>query len=254
MSLPANDASSYGLTHDSPSSPMVNSFMPHSRARRASLSAMSSTSSTSSYSSSGSSPKTKPSGGTTRHARKASKEKRVTFATTTSNGSANGNITPKGTFWATFIDRWEVPRKTLHSSIGKRQRASCSFPVTNINTFFSGFVTLSLYSAAQGAEGSGKPIVKALLTAFAAIAPLDVIRLKYPAFERAYEYAVGFLMRESEKVIYLLIHVIHSLSTKNSLSDLQNASNGVIWYLIGCSFVLYAYPLDVAVVAILMFV
>ena len=34
----------------------------------------------------------------------------------------------------------------------------------------------------------------------------------------------------------------------------QNKTNGVIWYIIGANFALIVYPLDIAVVAILMYV
>ncbi|KAI9513492.1 hypothetical protein F5148DRAFT_1156095 [Russula earlei] len=61
------------------------------------------------------------------------------------------------------------------------------------------------------------------------IVPADILRLNYPPFERTYERAFGFLMRESEK----------------------KHSNGVIWYIIGVIFVLSLYPVDVAVISIM---
>ncbi|KAF7792227.1 hypothetical protein EIP86_003261 [Pleurotus ostreatoroseus] len=61
------------------------------------------------------------------------------------------------------------------------------------------------------------------------IAPADVLRLNHSGFERFYEKCLGFLMRESEK----------------------KSTNGVIWYIIGVIWVLGLYPLDVAVVSIL---
>ena len=57
----------------------------------------------------------------------------------------------------------------------------------------------------------------------------DLIRFNWPAFARAYEQVVGFLMRESER---------HKI-------------NGVVWYLVGVLFVLILFPLDIAVVSIL---
>ncbi|KAI0311654.1 hypothetical protein OF83DRAFT_1177364 [Amylostereum chailletii] len=100
---------------------------------------------------------------------------------------------------------WEIPRKTLHSSIG--------------------FLTLYLYAS----RGSPEQVVLVLAGALCIIVPADVLRLNWPAFERLYERAVGFLMRESEK----------------------NHSNGVIWYIIGVLWVLTLYPLDIAIMSIM---
>lgn len=81
-------------------------------------------------------------------------------------------------------------------------------------------------------KGSPQTVIRYLSGALAFIAPCDVLRLNWPTFERAYERCVGFLMRESEK----------------------KSTNGVIWYLIGVIFVLGLYPLDVALISIMMFV
>ncbi|KAI0342554.1 hypothetical protein BDW22DRAFT_1331066 [Trametopsis cervina] len=88
---------------------------------------------------------------------------------------------------------WEIPRKTLHSSIG--------------------FLTLYLYFS----HGSPRPVVVALSAALAVIAPTDILRLNSPAFARVYERYLGFLMRESEKkttngVIWYIIGVIWVLT------------------------------------------
>ncbi|KAK2460708.1 hypothetical protein APHAL10511_007178 [Amanita phalloides] len=116
---------------------------------------------------------------------------------------------PNGTARSTIaIPRkvdWEIPRKLLHSSIG--------------------FITLYLYLSGRDARN----IILVLWSALAIIVPADIIRLRYPAFERLYERVLGFLMRESEK----------------------KSSNGVIWYILGANFVLSFYPRDVATVAIL---
>lgn len=117
----------------------------------------------------------------------------------------NGHVkTPNGAAAQKKID-WEIPRKLLHSSIG--------------------FFTLYLYAF----DGSIRNTVLILWSALAIIVPADLIRLRYPGFERLYERAVGFLMRESEK----------------------KSTNGVIWYILGVNTVLTFYPPDVAVVAIL---
>jgi len=106
------------------------------------------------------------------------------------------NITP--------VD-WEIPRKTLHSSIG--------------------FLTVYLYVS----HGSSRMVVVVLSMALAIIIPTDLLRLNHSGFEQFYERCLGFMMRESEK----------------------KSSNGVIWYMLGAIFVLYFYPLDIAVVSIL---
>lgn len=87
-----------------------------------------------------------------------------------------------------------------------------------------GFLTLYLYHA----EHDPHVVVYALGATLLVILPLDILRLRSSRFERLYERVVGFLMRESEK----------------------QATNGVIWYLIGAIFVLTVYPLDIAVVSI----
>lgn len=59
-------------------------------------------------------------------------------------------------------------------------------------------------------QGSAEPVVKTLLPALVIIVPADFLRLKWPgpgsAFARLYEKLLGFLMRESEKVI---LHELH---------------------------------------------
>jgi len=89
-----------------------------------------------------------------------------------------------------------------------------------------GFLTLYLYYS----HGSLRIVVVVIATALVTvIAPADIIRLHSPWFERYYEKVVGFLMRESER----------------------HSTNGVIWYIIGVLFALICYPLDIAVVSIL---
>ncbi|KAI9438265.1 hypothetical protein H4582DRAFT_2111682 [Lactarius indigo] len=77
-----------------------------------------------------------------------------------------------------------------------------------------------------------KRVVVLLSSAMLIIVPADILRLNYPPFARTYEKVLGFLMRESEK----------------------KHTNGVIWYIVGVVFVLALYPLDVAVLSILMWV
>ena len=97
-------------------------------------------------------------------------------------------------------------------------------------------------------QGSARTVVYVLWSALAIIAPADFLRLRYPAFERLYERCLGFLMRESEKVFRF-----HSLWSEFSVF-FKHTTNGVTWYILGVNFALMSYPLDVATVAILMFV
>lgn len=88
---------------------------------------------------------------------------------------------------------WEIPRKTLHSSIG--------------------VITLAAYLL----DFTIPPIVGVLSILLASIAALDFVRLRNPEFERLYEKSVGFLMRESEKekvngTVWYLIGVIFVLT------------------------------------------
>ncbi|KAH9921934.1 uncharacterized protein BXZ73DRAFT_51542 [Epithele typhae] len=88
---------------------------------------------------------------------------------------------------------WEIPRKTLHSSIG--------------------FFTWYLYAA----QGNPRVVIYALSLALCLIVPLDVLRLNSSRFEKLYERVVGFLMRESEKkstngVIWYITGVLFVLS------------------------------------------
>ncbi|GAA5887045.1 hypothetical protein JCM16303_007115 [Sporobolomyces ruberrimus] len=106
--------------------------------------------------------------------------------------------------------RWrsglEIPRKMLHSSI--------SILVT--------FLWLS------------HPSVPKLLAIFATVLVIivtaDVLRFNNQAFERTYENALGFFMRESER---------HQV-------------NGTIYYLVGVLICLTFYPRDIAVLSIIM--
>jgi diacylglycerol kinase (CTP) len=113
-------------------------------------------------------------------------------------------------------------------------------------------VTLYLYAS----HGSPERVVVVLSSAMLIIVPADILRLNYPPFERTYERMVGFLMRESEKVHTPMTHTT-PFCTVSQRSDpftlpLQNHTNGVIWYIVGVVFVLALYPLDVAVLSIMM--
>ncbi|KAI6041572.1 hypothetical protein EDC04DRAFT_2668910 [Pisolithus marmoratus] len=122
------------------------------------------------------------------------------------NGSASNNSRNKKQLEKkdNKID-FEIPRKALHSSIG--------------------FLTLYLWTS----DGSRDHVVMALSSALAVLVPVDILRLRYPSFERAFEKCVGIFMRDSEK----------------------QKSNGVIWYMLGVNTVLVTLPLDIAVVSVL---
>ena len=96
---------------------------------------------------------------------------------------------------------WEIPRKTLHTSIGSSifLRSRRTFDCGGRNADFdllSGFLTLYLYSR----DAEPRDIVLLLSMALGIIVPADILRLRSQRFERFYEGCLGFLMRESEKV------------------------------------------------------
>ncbi|KAB2572039.1 Phosphatidate cytidylyltransferase [Lasiodiplodia theobromae] len=108
--------------------------------------------------------------------------------------------------WRSFIHRHEIPRKILHTSIG--------------------FLTLGLYASyAQPTQ-----IHPVLLSLFIPIFTTDIIRHRYPAFNRFYIRCLGALMRESE----------------------VDGWNGVIWYLLGAWAALRFFPKDIGVMAVML--
>ncbi|KAG1855636.1 hypothetical protein DFJ58DRAFT_716199 [Suillus subalutaceus] len=119
---------------------------------------------------------------------------------------------------------WEIPRKALHSSIGMYILDSPEGCWSDERSL-AGFFTIYLYTS----KGNPQTVVIALSSALAVLVPIDILRLKYPLFERAFEKCVGIFMRDSEK----------------------KSSNGVIWYILGVNTALIALPLDIAVVSIL---
>ncbi|KAI9746037.1 MAG: hypothetical protein M1818_000718 [Claussenomyces sp. TS43310] len=108
--------------------------------------------------------------------------------------------------WRVFIHRHEVPRKALHVSIG----------------FFT------LWAYISGLQTSS--ITPWLLGAFIPIASVDLLRFKWPAFNRFYVRVLGALMRETE----------------------YDGWNGVIWYLLGVWISLGFLPKDIGVVSVLL--
>lgn len=109
--------------------------------------------------------------------------------------------------WRAFVHKHEIPRKLLHVSIG--------------------FVTLWLYHL--GVQQSD--IHPILLTLLIPIATTDVIRFRWPAFNRFYIRCLGAFMRESEA---------------------HDRYNGVIMYLAGLWVTMRFCSKDVAVVSVLL--
>ncbi|CAR28813.1 hypothetical protein ZYGR_0U01720 [Zygosaccharomyces rouxii] len=107
-------------------------------------------------------------------------------------------------WFGNFIAKNEVPRKSFHSSIG--------------------FITLYLYT--QNVDYT--KIKWPLIYAFIIIGALDLLRLRWPLFNKAYCRTVGALMREKE---------IHGY-------------NGVLWYLLGLIFSFTFFSKDVAVISL----
>ncbi|KAJ7279382.1 hypothetical protein C8J57DRAFT_1029940, partial [Mycena rebaudengoi] len=116
---------------------------------------------------------------------------------------------------------WEIPRKVFHSLIG--------------------FITLGLYLTPSI---SPRPVTLVLWSALAMTAPTDFVRLRYPTVERVYERALGFLVRESERM-----RVLH-YCTSYPLVPARHQRH--LWYILGVNFALTLYPIDVATVAVLM--
>lgn len=109
--------------------------------------------------------------------------------------------------WKTFIHKHEVPRKVLHVSIG--------------------FVTLTLYW--EGLQPT--QIHPVLLAMLIPIFSFDVIRFRWPAFNRLYIKVLGGFMRESEA---------------------HDRYNGVISYLAGLWVTMRFCRKDVAIMSVLL--
>jgi diacylglycerol kinase (CTP) len=105
-----------------------------------------------------------------------------------------------------LIHKHEIPRKALHVSIG--------------------FMTLRFYT--HGIQTTA--ITPWLLGALIPIASVDLLRHRFPEFNRFYVRCLGALMRETEVDGY----------------------NGVIWYLLGALIALQFYPKDIGVMSVLL--
>lgn len=103
-----------------------------------------------------------------------------------------------------FITKHEVPRKVFHSSIG--------------------FITLYLYTQ----DYNYKHVLWPLIYAFVILLTLDLIRLNWKLFNKAYCRTVGALMRRNE---------IHTY-------------NGVLWYILGLIFSFSMFSKDVALISL----
>lgn len=115
-------------------------------------------------------------------------------------------LIPLHRHYRTLIHKHEIPRKALHVSIG--------------------FLTLQFYT-----RGLQTPAITPwLLALFIPIASVDLLRHRFPSFNRTYVKCLGALMRETEVDGY----------------------NGVIWYLVGAYIALRFYPKDIGVMSILL--
>lgn len=103
-----------------------------------------------------------------------------------------------------FITKHEIPRKVFHSSIG--------------------FITLYLYTK----DVNYKNVLRPLMYAFVILLTLDIIRLNWQLFNKAYCRTVGALMRRNE---------IHTY-------------NGVLWYILGLIFSFEFFSKDVALISL----
>ena len=131
-------------------------------------------------------------------------------------------------------------------------RPPCLPPYPPLTTLETGFLTLTLYVSNQ----SPIPVIKSLSSALLFIGSCDYLRLRWPGpnskFARVFERVAGFLMRESEKVCFDIYYFM--LRGPAMLIRKQRTTNGVIWYILGVNFALLVYPIDIAAVAILMYV
>ena len=109
--------------------------------------------------------------------------------------------------WRAFVHKHEVPRKFLHVSIG--------------------FVTLGLYC--RGVQSN--QVHPVLLTLLVPIFAVDLLRFRWPAFNRFYIRVLGAFMRESEA---------------------HDRFNGVVNYLAGVWVTMFFCRKDVAVVSVLL--
>ncbi|RMY16364.1 hypothetical protein D0868_00365 [Hortaea werneckii] len=109
--------------------------------------------------------------------------------------------------WRAFVHKHEVPRKILHVSIG--------------------FLTLYLYYTGWQPTEIHPILLRALIPIFT----LDVLRFRWPAFNRAYIRVVGAFMRESEA---------------------HDRYNGVISYLAGLWVTMRFCRKDVAIMSVLL--
>jgi diacylglycerol kinase (CTP) len=102
---------------------------------------------------------------------------------------------PESKIWKRIVEEWELPRKTLHSSIGAFSRLNMIFLCLRRGKTAIGFMSLYLYMG----PGNARAVVAGCVGALTIIAPVDYLRLNHSGFEKFYESVLGFLMRDSEK-------------------------------------------------------
>lgn len=92
---------------------------------------------------------------------------------------------------------WEIPRKTLHSSIGAWfGLVVVDFTDKTGRATSTGVFVLPLYIYRFPLQ----PVIVSLSISLAVVATADLIRFRSKPFARNYERTLGFLMRDSEKV------------------------------------------------------
>ena len=206
MSIPANDAFTLGLQHD-PASPRIAlrsstkiPFVssPKPRSPSASSTISSRRSSARQMSVERQPPSSPYSNGNANGSASRSpvrQRKRPSSSATASPPSDSSTSLKQSKPSRPPVD-WEIPRKTLHSSIGTFCISTPFLNADPLTSCSSGFLTLYLYAS----NGNPRTVVYVLSAALAFIVPCDILRFRSARFEKLFERCVGFLMRESEKV------------------------------------------------------
>lgn len=124
----------------------------------------------------------------------------------TLNSSQSSVSLPIHKHFHSFIHKHEIPRKLFHVSIG--------------------FITLYLHCTGYKTSNTWQPVSIVVSCIFL----LDMIRFKWPYFNKLYCSTVGFLMREKE----------------------INSINGVIWFQIGSILTFMFQKQDVSIMSVLL--
>ena len=141
---------------------------------------------------------------------------------------------------------WEIPRKTLHSSIGMLSPSHNLCILTNVLPRFPDFVPLCLQWQSSHRRLCPQPGSRRRCSRRYPQTQLPTLRVVVRTSARLSDARI----RESlSRCPFCFM-----FNTCSSYPYLQKAVNGVVWYIIGVIFVLSVYPLDIATVSILMYV